>query len=137
MSGFNNKVKCSACGRRSPATQQERLPDNGWALPYEEFGYYGGFDDCLDVLIGGERSHRWIFCHDCVVKFLETFPRLAKDIGPNCHPSRRDADVPCCRHAWRGTEYFGKYGPDVPEDAVSVQSAWPDGVWHDETPLRF
>lgn len=121
---------CDACGA-SYETSDEFAPDGGWFMPYDMFGYYGGFSDNVGVLLGGKTSRAWWLCHDCVVKFLTLFPRLADSIGANCHPTERDAD-PCCRHAWRATELFGKYknGESVP--GVHSQTAWPDGTWHDE-----
>lgn len=119
---------CSACRTSVPCTQQETYPDDGWVMPFDTFGYYGGFDDNIDVLFGGRRSREWILCHDCVVKFLETFPLLAQDIGQNCHPADRDAPVPCCRHAWQATDIFGKK-----VHGVHSRTAWPDGLmWHDD-----
>lgn len=118
---------CSACDTNIECNSQLVYPDNGWVLPFDTFGYYGGFDDSIDVLIGGTRSREWILCHDCVVKFLELFPRLAEKLGANCHPC--DEEVPCCRHAWQGTDLFGTdtYG-------VHTRTAWPDGQWHDDEP---
>lgn len=117
---------CSACHTQVACTQQEVYPDKGWVLPFDTFGYYGGFDDNVDVLCGKVRSREWIFCHECVVKFLNTFPLLAEDIGANCHPDSRDSDVPCCRHAWRATDIFGKKLA-----GVHSLTAWSDGQWHD------
>ena len=92
-------AQCSACLALLPCTQQQSYPDLGWVLPFDTFGYYGGFDDNTDVLSGYMRSREWILCHDCVVKFLETFPLLAQTIGQNCHHSNSDASTPCCNHA--------------------------------------
>ena len=117
---------CSACRTSYPCTQQDSYPDDGWVMPFDTFGYYGGFDDNIGVLLGGRRSREWILCHDCVVKFLDTFPLLAQDIGQNCHPADRESPLPCCRHAWQATSLFGS------KDAgVHTRTSWPDGVWHD------
>lgn len=120
---------CSACQSQVPCTQQTHYPDNGWVLPFDTFGYYGGFDDAMPVLLGQQRTREWIMCHDCVVKFLDTFPLLADTLGGRCHSDDRDSETPCCRFAWQGTEIFGKnvFG-------VHTRSAWPDGVWHDDPP---
>lgn len=118
---------CSACRASVPCTQQESYPDSGWVMPFDTFGYYGGFDDNVGVLTGSVRTREWILCHDCVVKFLDTFPLLAQDIGQNCHPDSRDTPVPCCRHAWQATDIFGKN-----IRGVHSRTAWPDGVWHDD-----
>ncbi len=122
-------INCPACGERAICTQQDVYPDAGWVLPFETFGYYGGFDDCMPVLFGTERSGEFVMCHDCVVKFLETFPRLAERVGANTHPC--SDEVPCCRHAWQATELFGKnvFG-------VQTRTAWPDGQWHDDEPTN-
>lgn len=96
-------------------------------MPFDTFGYYGGFDDNVGVLTGSDLSRQWILCHDCVVKFLDTFPLLAQDIGQNCHPDSRHAQIPCCRHAWQGTAIFGRN-----IHGVHTRTAWPDGVWHDD-----
>lgn len=122
-----NYATCSACQSKVPCTQQAHYPDSGWVLPFDTFGYYGGFDDNVSVLLGETRTREWILCHECVVKFLDTFPLLAETIGGNCHPDNSDSDTPCCRHAWQGTDIFGKklFG-------VHTRTAWPDGVWRDE-----
>lgn len=132
MPALRNEVECSACGEVRPATYQEHYPDDGWVLPFDTFGYDGGFADNFRVLLGREKSREWIMCHDCVVKFLETFPRLAEELGRNLHtPPRHRANVACCRHAWRATEYFSDFKPR-PNGAAAYQTAWPDGVWHDD-----
>lgn len=107
---------CDACGE----TYEGYNP--GWDLPYDTFGYDGGFDDNLRVLLGKEKSRCWWMCHDCVVKFLETFPRLAESIGPNCHPAMSKEDG-CCRHAWAATALFATKIP-----GPQIFTWWPDGV---------
>jgi hypothetical protein len=118
---------CSACALRVICRSQDIYPDNGWVLPFDAFGYYGGFDDNIGITLGGTRSREWILCHDCVVKLLELFPRLSETIGANAHPC--SSDTPCCRHAWQATEIFGKN-----VHGVHSRTAWPDGVWHDTEP---
>lgn len=118
---------CSACGEQALCTQQDHYPDDGWVLPFDTFGYYGGFDDNIDVLLGGRISREWIFCHDCVVKLLNTFPRLAESVGPNCHSC--DSDTPCCVHSWQATESFA-----VDDGQPDIRTAWPDGAWRDHYP---
>lgn len=112
---------CSACNSKIECTQQKHYPDSGWVFPFDTFGYYGGFDDNLSVLIGNVRSREWIMCHDCVVKFLETFPLLAESIGGNCHPDMSDSAIPCCRYAWKSARDTA--------DKEGFYTAWPDGVW--------
>ena len=118
---------CSACAQQVICTQQQSYPDDGWVLAFDTFGYYGGFCDNLDVLLSRVRSREWIMCHDCVAKFLTTFPLLAQTIGQNCHPN--SDVVPCCTHAWQSTELFGRN-----IHGVHSRTAWPDGVWHDDSP---
>lgn len=112
-------VPCDACGNIQPNTQQDKLPDGGWVLPLESLGYYGGFDDNIGVQIGGDEP-TWIsFCHDCVVKFLETFPAIAAKMSGGCHPNfihdrdfrwRENGNTDgtifpsCCRWAWTWVE---------------------------------
>ena len=113
-------VDCSACG----ATHNKHLitlgsgeelaepAPSGWFLPYKHFGYYNGFDDDIGVLIGGDNYEHWWLCHDCVVKFLTTFPLLAEKMGDRgCHPNTTGTGTEvasCCRWAWtwvtEGTE---------------------------------
>jgi hypothetical protein len=121
---------CSACQEPLVCTQQVHYPDNGLVLPFDTFGYYGGFDDNLEVLTGRLRSREWILCHDCVVKFLDTFPLLSERVGPNCHPCRDEE--PCCRHAYKPTDSFGKN--DLAEGEATILTAWPDRKWKPHTP---
>jgi hypothetical protein len=116
-------IPCDACGAEAPTHNQDSIPDNGWVMPYEDFGYYGGFSD-HDTY--GRRPKHWFMCHDCVVKFLNTFPALAKSVGAGTHGC--EDDTPCCNHAWRGTELFGQ---DV--WGVHTQKAV-DGKWVDDPP---
>jgi hypothetical protein len=104
---------CDGCGQTQRLTQQTHptLPDGGWILPYENFGYYGGFSDDIQVAFGQRQSKSWSLCHDCVVKFFETFPALANDFGGSHHPNFIHTDFrdngddgtlhkSCCRFAW-------------------------------------
>lgn len=75
---------------------QEGLPDNGWVLPYDDFGYYGGFTDNLEH---GEKPRRAKICHDCVVKLLDALPNFAETLERGGHPCENA--VPCCEFAWR------------------------------------
>jgi len=128
-----NYIECSACGHLSEATQQNALPDNGLLLPYETFGYYGGFSDSMRVLIGHQLSKEWILCHDCVVKFLRTFPLLADSFGKGHHPC--EDNTPCCEFAWRGTDNFAKRHNEM---LVRTQTAFIDDsdclYWQDDEP---
>lgn len=110
MTTHHSTVLCSACGQTCVCTQQERLPDDGWILPFDLFGYYGGFSDEIDALIGNRVPRSWTLCHDCVVKFFETFPMLAEALGKGTHSC--DRDEPCCEFAWRATQIFGQYEMD-------------------------
>lgn len=104
-------ITCDTCGLEQRTTQQDKLPDGGWSLPIDHFGYYGGFDDNVDVLLGGEESSFVSMCHDCVVKMLNTFPLLSEKMKGGRHPNfihtdfRDDTDdgtlhPSCCRWAW-------------------------------------
>jgi hypothetical protein len=93
-------IACSACGGGVPSSEpNSKLLDNGWVLPYDTFGYYGGFTDNVSVLLGHTESRHWNLCHDCVLSFLNLFPRLARSINSGQHPC--DDEKPCCRFAWR------------------------------------
>jgi len=124
-----NYTQCPGCDKRVPCTHGGIYPDNGWVLAFDYFGYYSGFDDNVPVLFGQQRSREFMLCHDCVGRLLALFPRLAEMVGPNCHPC--EGDTPCCRHAWQATEMFGK-----DEHGVHMRTAWPDGVWRDDTPMN-
>lgn len=108
-------VTCNECGKEQPATQQDNLPDGGWALPYETFGYYGGFDDNIEVLLGSERPTDFLLCHDCVVKLLTALPNLGARLAGGHHPNFIHTDFAddgddgtlhqsCCRWAWTWKE---------------------------------
>lgn len=135
MTDQSKYAMCSACGAKAPCTQQDVYPDGGFVLPFETFGYYGGFSDAMSVLLGQRRSREWILCHDCVVTFFRTFPRLAETFGPNHHPCR--SDIPCCEFAWRGTDDFAKRHDEM---LVRTQTAVldADGTlrWKDEPPSK-
>ena len=92
---------CTACGGGT-VSPEDGIIDNGWALPYELFGYYGGFTDDIQLLMDSRQSRRWFLCHDCIVKLFNLFPRLAETINAGQH-SCSDA-TPCCKFAWRLTE---------------------------------
>ena len=96
---FTHSVRCVGCGELASCTQQESLPDYGWSLHYEDFGYYAGFTDNIDAIMEQRESARVVLCHDCVVKVLEVLPGLAAKIRPGQHPF--DGDVPCCRWGWK------------------------------------
>lgn len=124
---------CAACATPHECDPHESLPDRGWTLHYGTFGYYGGFSDDQDDLYGHGELKYWWLCHGCITTLLETFPRLGDSLGPGHHPC--ESDTPCCRHAWRGTELFGAYRDGRPVPGVHTQTAWPDGVWHDDDPI--
>ena len=107
-------VECDACGSKSRLLSINGEMDGGWALPTSMFGYYGGFSDNVDVLLGDYTDahiNDLKICHDCVLKFLNTFPRLADKINGLSHPSihggltkkasQNPLDTPsCCRYSW-------------------------------------
>lgn len=89
-------VKCDACGELCfPSVGNATTIDNGWWLPYAEFGYYGGYTDYLDR----DEQRQWRMCHACIVKFLDTFPLLATTLEKGAHPSAYE-EKPCCNYAW-------------------------------------
>ena len=114
-------VFCHGCEKPSVCTQQDSLPDNGWVLPFDTFGYYGGFDDNIDVLLTDVPSRQWVLCHDCVVKFLAIFPRLRDSFSKGLHLC--ESETPCCEWAWRGTSLFGQYDKDIDGNIVSVSGS--------------
>lgn len=121
-------VECDACGTREEVCVRSNELDAGWSIPVSALGYYNGFSDDTT------RDDEWRLCHDCVVKFLALFPRLAESLGKGQHPSLTK-DKPCCDHAWRGTELFGRYERDdegnyVPVAGAHVQHAHA-GEWID------
>lgn len=106
-------ITCDCCGKDDASTQQEDVPDDGWHLPVDLFGYYGGFSDNIGVLMGLEPSNWLVMCHDCVVKFLATFPMLAEKLTEMGHLNRRRDGIihgvdpddgreypSCCEWAW-------------------------------------
>lgn len=102
-------VQCSACGNEVEGESvNNHLPDAGFVLPYQDFGYYGGFTDSFDDYY--EKPREWLMCHDCVLKLLETFPLLAKTVSRGGHPC--DKDTPCCDWAWRKTDAGIQFGKD-------------------------
>jgi hypothetical protein len=96
---------CDACGVAAKCTQQENFPDWGIDLDFVSTGYYGGFIDNAPPS-DSDKDLRWKMCHDCVVKFLETFPMLAAKTTKGYHPC--SDEQPCCRWAWRINEATGK-----------------------------
>ena len=130
---MSNTVRCSGCGVETVCNQQKHLPDNGWDLPFDLFGYYGGFTDEVDVLFSNRRSRSWILCHDCIVKLLTVFPLLGDTIGRGTHLC--EDETPCCEWAWRSTERFGKYERNDNDELVPVAGAHyqivVNGQWQD------
>lgn len=93
-------VRCAGCGSVTPSALQEDMPEHGWVLPYEDFGYYAGFTDNIDMLTEDRPSKTAPLCHDCVVKVLEVLPLLAAKIDQGVqHPYT--GDVPCCPWGWK------------------------------------
>jgi len=100
---MRHAVKCDACGEaRQSIHPTATTIDSGWSLPYEVFGFYGGFTDNLDALMSDSDYKAWNICHACIVKFLDMFPLLAKSIGKGAHPSPYE-QKPCCDYAWSFT----------------------------------
>jgi len=102
---MRHAVKCDACGQPRQGSQHAPTVatiDSGWSLPYEAFGFYGGFTDDLPSLMSDAEPKSWNMCHTCIIKFLDTFPLLAKSIGKGAHPSPYE-QKPCCDYAWSFT----------------------------------
>jgi len=114
-------VICTACERIVPSAGINPYPDNGWVMRFDDFGYYGGFTDNIDAHLDGRMSSRWFLCHDCVVKFLATFPNLARTIHKGGHGRSGEADTshPCCEWEWRIS------------DNGTPQIVGDDGEWKD------
>lgn len=100
---------CDTCGKETPVVTGGSAPETGWELPVDQFGYYGGFSDNMDVLLGQEENAWLKMCHDCVLKFLDTFPLLAEKITCLGHSMKHDnwddklATKSCCKYAWTFT----------------------------------
>lgn len=87
---------CTGCGNMAPHHTQKDAPDNGWTFNLDTFGYYGGFTDEY-----GEIPQHVRLCHDCVLKFLDTFPLLGMIVGQGNHSMFGPQEKPCCKYAWR------------------------------------
>lgn len=87
---------CHGCGSMAPHHTQKDLPDNGWIFDINNFGYYGGFTDTF-----GDPPQLVRMCHDCVNKFLETFPLLGMFVQNGNHSQFGPNEKPCCKYAWK------------------------------------
>jgi len=106
----NKMVRCHGCELEHPATQQDKFPDNGWVLDYENFGYYGGWSDNIQVLLGNRTSKPWVLCHGCVLKLLDALPLLKQYFEVGQHPC--DAEIPCCSFAYSHGDIQVRYAHD-------------------------
>jgi hypothetical protein len=98
-------VICNGCGGNCRTNLvNSDLPDNGWALPYPSFGYYGGFSDNLGYLLGDNEPQPdfWRLCHDCILAIFSVLPALGKSMSVGQHPC--EDDTPCCKWAWKHDE---------------------------------
>lgn len=95
MHGFH---PCSGCGNMAPHHSQKKYPDNGWSIPVNDLGYYGGFTDSINE---PESSYTINLCHECVIKFLETFPMIGLLIGKGGHNQFGPNETPCCAWSWK------------------------------------
>lgn len=101
-------VTCDNCGEEVGASQQKSLPDNGWWLPFEHFGYYGGFTDEIEVLMGQRDGDALVICHDCVVRMLHVLPGIASKMRKGNHINTNRGNefqhpldiAPCCEWCW-------------------------------------
>lgn len=129
-------IVCDGCGKTylKKVYPSGRIygepPERGWILPYKQFGYYGGFDDS-GLFDDGED---WWLCHDCVLKFMDTFPLLAEQMVGGLHPNGNephddDEDgtnyPPCCRFAWTFRVSYDENG----KKAIETFVATPEGGW--------
>ena len=111
--GMKNYVECGLCG----AHNEEVFPNSGvisagWTLNWLNLGYYGGFTDSIpddrgDVVSMVEYDatpYTVNMCHDCCVKLLATFPKLAEiaNIRGGHYSLNGDGihTTPCCQYAW-------------------------------------
>lgn len=94
MHGFH---PCSGCGNMAPHHSQTNYPDNGWSIPINQLGYYGGFTDPNSE----DPPYTINLCHDCVIKLLETFPMIGLLIGKGGHSQIGPDEKPCCPWAWK------------------------------------
>ncbi len=92
---------CNGCGSMAPHHSQENHPDNGWTFDLNNLGYYAGFTDCI-----GFEATQINLCHDCVLKFLDTFPLLGILVGKGGHSPNGPDEKPCCQYAWKA-EWIG------------------------------
>lgn len=76
----------------------DKYLDNGITIPFRACGHYNGFTD-NEPWEQIEDDEVWSLCHDCVLLFLRTFPRLAAKLPPGLHPCADE--VPCCEYAWK------------------------------------
>lgn len=87
---------CHGCGSMAPHHTHKDLPNNGWTFDINDFGYYSGFTDQFD-----EGPIKVRICHECVNKFLETFPLLSMFVPRGSHPMWGPSEKPCCKYAWK------------------------------------
>jgi len=80
----------------APHHTHKDLPNNGWTFDINDFGYYSGFTDQFD-----EGPIKVRICHECVNKFLETFPLLSMFVPRGSHPMWGPSEKPCCKYAWK------------------------------------
>jgi hypothetical protein len=113
-------VICDGCGGTYAVDfPNSELPERGWSLPYYDFGYYGGFSDNIDYLVGDSEPKPWRICHDCVLAIFSVLPALGKSLRVGQHPC--EDETPCCKWAWK----FGDEGTLVVGN---------DGNWRKVTP---
>lgn len=96
-------TECVGCKNIYKSPHPSIPPADGWLLPVNLFGYYGGF---TDTELSQEGDDRFL-CHDCVVNLLTHFPGLTPPKGGHRNlrePDDFDSDPlewnPCCDWAW-------------------------------------
>lgn len=102
---IKNPVTCDACREEvEGGVGNTHLPDKGMLLDFQRGGFYEGFMDNAPWDEGENRLQPWKLCHNCVTKFLHTFPALGDQlrypalgnfVGHPCND-----DTPCCDWSW-------------------------------------
>lgn len=83
---------CDGCGQVVKGEVYENgmfIIDSGFCFNLS--GGYNEFNDAFDSRVD------FSICHDCVLKFIELFPRAGQLLGPGCHPADNE---PCCLWSW-------------------------------------
>jgi hypothetical protein len=120
---MENYIECGLCGSSNePVFKNANLIHSGWVLNWLNLGYYAGFTDSIPDDRGyvaslaeyDETPYTVNMCHDCCVKLLGLFPKLAEIAeARGGHYSLSGEGIkspPCCPYAW-AVEPEGLDGP--------------------------